>query len=1083
MFRKSILALGLWLLASPALAQNTTCSDRPTTDNSNACANTRFVHNAAGNLIVGTSVITGGTNQAPLFNNAGVLGNGAVSAIWSTYLQVGTGAVSRTVQAKLQETVSATDFGFVCDGITDNTTALNNAITSISQTTFYGGTIEIPAPKTPSFCIVAGTINLNTKIAITIRGVAGFTGGAFTTSNLLYTGTGARFIDGRDGTGNRLQSLYISYNNPAFTGSLVDCGGNTPAIASPPTFGSISSSCSLDNVTLAPSIGGSTPAATLWNMDQSIEGTANYVNFTGGAPSIRGSLVLASNSTVLKVRNSQFISHVGPAIVGCGDSWAFDGNTFEADSLGKANAFSNATHPGCKGLSFSNGWYADIVTSGGTWFNFNGSGFSFTGAQRIVNVQAASSPIFLFSGTTTGVTIDSATIENTSAVIDCTASTTGINLKSITWSGATTFFNNLSNCHGIQDQGNSPSTSQATNGQLLVGQTSADALWKTSSGDLTTSAAGAFTLATVNSNVGTFGDGTHVSQVTVNGKGLVTAASNVAITGAAPTGSAGGDLTGTYPNPTLAAIITAGGPTGSATIAPIIAYDAKGRLTAVSSATITPAIGSITGLGTGVATALGTNVGSAGAFVTFNGALGTPSSGTLTNATGLPTTGLTGTLQAAQEPAHTGDVTNSAGSLALTIAANAVTNAKAAQMATNTVKGNATSGTANATDLSVGSCSTAGSALIWTTNTGFGCNTSITASSATTATTATNATNTAITDDTTTNAVMYPTWVTANTGNLPQKVTSTKLTFNPSTGALFLGTNSLTPASGTQLTVSQNTGGTPGTSAIANILQQYIAADTTIGLLTLDTFGAQSSFSPRHASGTQLSKTATTGATTTFSFGGQGWDTVAYGSGAAIDFITSASTWSASNHGMAMRVRTVVDGSTSLTERLRIQQGLSIGDTVDPLVGGLRATGATIQFTGLASDAATTDNTVCVSSAGTLLKGSGTIGICLGTSSAKFKHDIVSMGAGLAEIVRLNPKNFFYNKGYGDDGHRQQYGLIAEDVVKVLPGITSADKNGKAQSVDLLALVPILVNAMKQLKADNDNLRMDVLALQAKAKK
>jgi hypothetical protein len=40
--------------------------------------------------------------------------------------------------------------------------------------------------------------------------------------------------------------------------------------------------------------------------------------------------------------------------------------------------------------------------------------------------------------------------------------------------------------------------------------------------------------------------------------------------------------------------------------------------------------------GTGVATALAVNVGSAGAFVTFNGALGTPSSGTLTNATDLP---------------------------------------------------------------------------------------------------------------------------------------------------------------------------------------------------------------------------------------------------------------------------------------------------------------------------------------------------------------------------------------------------------------------------------------------------------------
>lgn len=46
--------------------------------------------------------------------------------------------------------------------------------------------------------------------------------------------------------------------------------------------------------------------------------------------------------------------------------------------------------------------------------------------------------------------------------------------------------------------------------------------------------------------------------------------------------------------------------------------------------------------GTGVETALGINIGSAGAPVLFNGALGTPSSGTLTNATGLPIAGITG---------------------------------------------------------------------------------------------------------------------------------------------------------------------------------------------------------------------------------------------------------------------------------------------------------------------------------------------------------------------------------------------------------------------------------------------------------
>lgn len=50
-----------------------------------------------------------------------------------------------------------------------------------------------------------------------------------------------------------------------------------------------------------------------------------------------------------------------------------------------------------------------------------------------------------------------------------------------------------------------------------------------------------------------------------------------------------------------------------------------------------------------------------------------------------------------------------------------------------------------------------------------------------------------ITDDLTTNATMYPVWVTANTGALPLKVTSTKLSFNPSTGSLTSTGNIVSP--------------------------------------------------------------------------------------------------------------------------------------------------------------------------------------------------------------------------------------------------------------------------------------------------
>jgi hypothetical protein len=92
-----------------------------------------------------------------------------------------------------------------------------------------------------------------------------------------------------------------------------------------------------------------------------------------------------------------------------------------------------------------------------------------------------------------------------------------------------------------------------------------------------------------------------------------------------------GDVTKTAGS--LATTVTAINGTAFPASAALLASNSSSQPTAVT-------------VGTGVITAIGTNVGSAGAFVVNGGALGTPSSGTLTSATGYVENALTGSAAA-----------------------------------------------------------------------------------------------------------------------------------------------------------------------------------------------------------------------------------------------------------------------------------------------------------------------------------------------------------------------------------------------------------------------------------------------------
>lgn len=489
-------------------------------------------------------------------------------------------------------------------------------------------------------------------------------------------------------------------------------------------------------------------------------------------------------------------------------------------------------------------------------------------------------------------------------------------------------------------------------------------------------------------------------------------------------------------------------------------------------------VSGLTGLGTGVATALGVNVGSAGAFVTFNGAGGTPSSITLTNGTGLPTTGLTGTLQAAQEPAHTGDVTNSAGSLALTIANNAVTLAKLATQATNTVLGNATSGTAVPTALSMTSCSTAASAVIWTTNTGFGCNTSITAAAVPVG-------------GITGLGTGVGTWLaTPSSANLASAITD-----ETGSGALVFGTS---PTFTTQITAPLHIGGIGTGSSLSLQSTSGVGATDFVRVLVGNAGGTEALrvLNNGHVSigltsdngrlainegvaGQTLMGGTGVGANFLVDFNGSG---ATYFDGATMHWRQQAAPNTEGMLYTAPVAASLAAGGLSIAHTTA-----SASKTTGALIvgGGLGVAGKVFSDTlniATVANAATTA-ALCWNSGTGLVTENGAVGTCtVSLLSAKDLIRPLTNQEGFDIVMAMEPWRYTMKEGQPTWIAGEQIGFVADyaDKIAIAQPVVARNHDGSLGGFRYEQYTAAITSAIKYLKADNDNLRAEINKLKRK---
>jgi hypothetical protein len=97
-------------------------------------------------------------------------------------------------------------------------------------------------------------------------------------------------------------------------------------------------------------------------------------------------------------------------------------------------------------------------------------------------------------------------------------------------------------------------------------------------------------------------------------------------------------------------------------------------------------------------------------------------------------------------------------------------------------------------------------------------------------------------------------------------------------------------------------------------------------------------------------------------------------------------------------------------------------------------------------------------------------------SDIKMKRDIKPLSLGLNTILQLKSYSYKWKEADMDDNY-YHYGIIAQELYEVLPDLVRKG-NDKDQllSVNYIGLIPILINAVKDLKAENEALKKEIFS-------